>query len=242
MSKAGTDPKSVMACPANYEAVIEPCRWLIVKGLEKAAHLNGKCGWLLGDLNPTSRYPVAVQTSSISKTEALNKPENLDEITQSELVQVIRLNSKGEQRTTGFISTAKYPRIHPMFSEASSAGTAPVMDLFGVPLVIQQIPPVVPLRERVDYDNQWATFFMIDPVTGFAPPKWQSFIGPVLVYRPEGMHLSMDDICVLNDVIYRLLDKYGDGDVVPSRDITPRRVQVQKKEWLLNHPGGHLNF
>ena len=30
---------------------------------------------------------------------------------------------------------------------------------------------------------------MVDVHSGFAPPEWQSFVGPVLAYRPQHHHL-----------------------------------------------------
>ena len=41
---------------------------------------------------------------------------------------------------------------------------------------------------------------MIDPSTGFAPPRWQSHVGPVVAWRPEGGVLA-DDMCLLYDFL-----------------------------------------
>ena len=35
------------------------------------------------------------------------------------------------------------------------------------------------------YDNQFGTYMLIDVEDGFAPPEWQSYVGPVLAYRPQ---------------------------------------------------------
>ena len=61
---------------------------------------------------------------------------------------------------------------------------------------------------------------MIEPVSGFAPPQWQAYIGPVVVWRPDGA-VSSHDMALLNDYLSELLDRYSEGDVIPQRDITP---------------------
>ena len=63
---------------------------------------------------------------------------------------------------------------------------------------------------------------MIDSNSGFAPPKWQSNIGSVVVWRQNGLPISADDMCLLNDFLSRLLDLYPEleGEVDPDRYIT----------------------
>jgi hypothetical protein len=85
------------------------------------------------------------------------------------------------------------------------------MALCGLPLTVKQTTPRRRLEEQRDYDNRWATRIMIDPVSGFAPPKWLSFVGPVLVYRPKGLDLSFHDMLVIHDFLSDLMNYYGDG-------------------------------
>ena len=72
---------------------------------------------------------------------------------------------------------------------------------------------------------------MIDLMGGFAPSQWQSNIGPVVVWREDGRDVSCDDMCLLNDYLDGLLDKFGEGpgSVVPDRDINPSVWSTFKK-------------
>ena len=97
---------------------------------------------------------------------------------------------------------------------------APVPALLGIPLHVTRVRPRPPeLVDRADFDNQWATWMMIEPVSGFAPPRWQAHVGPVVVWRPDGVAVSSHDMCLLNDFLSALLDRYSDGDVVPVSQI-----------------------
>ena len=62
---------------------------------------------------------------------------------------------------------------------------------------------------------------MIDADSGFAPPNWQSNIGPVVLWRENGSPVSQDDMCLLNDFLNLLLDMYPEGSAEPDEDITP---------------------
>ena len=96
---------------------------------------------------------------------------------------------------------------------------APVPALLGIRLHVTRVRPRSDLVERADFDNQWATWMMIEPVSGFAPPRWQAHVGPVVVWRPDGGAVSSHDMCLLNDFLSALLDRYSDGDVVPVSQI-----------------------
>ena len=50
---------------------------------------------------------------------------------------------------------------------------APVPALLGIQVYLTRVKPRSDLVERADFDNQWATWMMIEPVSGFAPPQWQ---------------------------------------------------------------------
>lgn len=38
-------------------------------------------------------------------------------------------------------------------------------------------------------NNQWCTFLMIDPISGYAPPPW-SMLGTVLICRKDRMPIT----------------------------------------------------
>ena len=108
------------------------------------------------------------------------------------------------------------------------AGTCPVLALAGAPVVVRRLAAPECCTQRRDFDNKWATMFHIHPVSGFAPMSWQSWVGPVVVYRADGGDLTKDDVSVLWDFVSRLIDRYGDGPgaVVPKRHITPEALDA----------------
>ena len=84
---------------------------------------------------------------------------------------------------------------------------------------------------------------MIDLRNGFAPPEWLSYVGPVVVWRADGAgDVSADDMCLLNDYIDGLLDRYSDGEVSPERDITPQAWAKAKIEMLENSSYRDINI
>ena len=86
-----------------------------------------------------------------------------------------------------------------------SAGVAsPVLALCHVPIVICR------LRSRDFRNNQAATFFMIDPATGFAPPAWQCDIGEVLAFRTDSRPITSRHFYALWEYFSVLLDSYGE--------------------------------
>ena len=94
---------------------------------------------------------------------------------------------------------------------------APVPGLLDIPLRVTRVKPLSDL-----VGNQWATWMMIEPVSGFAPPHWQSHVGPVVVWQPNGA-VSSHDMALLNDFLSMLLLRYseGPGAVVPVSDLEP---------------------
>ena len=122
-----------------------------------------------------------------------------------------------------------------MFANVSSNGNAPAMALCGVPLVVQQTQPINRLVHQADYDCQHATWLMIEPISGLAPPRWQSFVGPVIVYRPGGQDLGLDDMDLLIEFVSGVLEHYDAGELAPQRF-------QEYKRWLIEYrqagPGG----
>lgn len=170
--------------------------------------LNGKIGKVLTEeLNEDGRHQVQVE--GIQKVK-LMKPANIETIADKDLVQVYRIPCDGEGERHQVLL---FPKQHSMFqnSRKNLRGNAPAMALCGLPLVVKKTTPRKRLGDRADYDNQWATWLMIEPNSGFAPAEWQSGVGPVLVYRPSGKIFSADDMDATNEFLSSLLDAYGDG-------------------------------
>ena len=64
--------------------------------------------------------------------------------------------------------------------------------------------------DRAALDNQWATYFLIDPTSGFAPARWQQQVGPVVLFRPGGAAISIKEVCCMHGFLDQLLDAFGD--------------------------------
>jgi hypothetical protein len=88
------------------------------------------------------------------------------------------------------------------------------------------------LERSADYDNRFATWMMIDPVSGFAPPDWQMQIGPVLVVRKDGS-VTLGDITILTDWLGGLLDQWGDGYV--TRETVSKKQFTQFAQRFAEH-------
>lgn len=66
-----------------------------------------------------------------------------------------------------------------------------------------------------DTDNQHATWLMIDPGSGFAPPAWQGGIGSVHVARPDRSPLTTEILAGIVDYVSDILDAFGERDPAP---------------------------
>ena len=187
---------------------VEGRRWVRISGLQSIAGLmlNGKVGQLLdNNTNQDGRFPV--QIDGVTEVKLIKKA-NLTNVPNQELVKAYRIPSRGENVRHKVVL---FPKNHSMFTECSPNGNSPALALCGLPLVVQKVEPGNRLSYQSDYDNHMATWLMIEPSSGFAPPEWQSYVGPVLVYRPGGLDFSSDDNDVTNEFLGNLLDKYGDG-------------------------------
>ena len=61
---------------------------------------------------------------------------------------------------------------------------------------------------------------MIHPTSGFAPDRWQSLVGPVVMWRPSWEPFSSDDFLLVEGFVADLLfAQYPDVDA--QRHITP---------------------
>ena len=76
--------------------------------------------------------------------------------------------------------------------------------------VAQVKPGTLGSTDRAALDNQWATYFLIDPTSGFAPMAWQCAVGPVVLFRPGGAAISIKQVCCMESFLDRLLDTFSD--------------------------------
>lgn len=190
-------------------------RWVRLAGLQ-TADLNGRCAEIVVRPNADDRFGVRVQGEVNKK---LIKRSNLQPISDAETVCVCRIAAAGEDTFSGgYIQDTRWPLA---MLEAMPYAISPVSVRLGFPLRLTRVEPRSELRKRSDYDNQWATYLMIQVESGLAVDAWQSQVGPVVVWRP-GSAVSSDDMCLLNDFLSNLLDRYSDDEAFrPERDITP---------------------
>eukprot|EP00928_Gymnodinium_smaydae_P038677 TRINITY_DN26627_c0_g1_i1.p1 TRINITY_DN26627_c0_g1~~TRINITY_DN26627_c0_g1_i1.p1 ORF type:complete len:279 (+),score=35.50 TRINITY_DN26627_c0_g1_i1:81-839(+) len=202
-------------------------RWIRLEQLQTAS-LNGQYAEIIHLANEDNRFGVRVQGDSKKK---LVKRSNLVAVDDAETAKVCRIAASGEQSFVGgYIQDTRWPVS---VLEKLPYEISPLSTVLGFPLRLSRVLPRSDLRERADWDNQWATWMMIDPKTGFAPDNWQSFVGPVVVWRSDGQ-ISSDDMCLLNDFLDGLLDKYSEGSVVPEKHLTPEAWTRAKEKILEN--------
>jgi hypothetical protein len=217
-------------------------RWVKLTGLKNKNELNGEYAEIIRKLDNSDRFVVRVDGSndflSIKKT-------NLETIPDEETVKVCRMASAGEENLTGgFRQTVRWPLA--ILRSYPNTVICPLSVQLGFPLWITNVKPRTTLKTTSDYDNYWVTWMMIGLQSGLAPAEWQSHVGPVIVWRDQDssgtsaaaatLAVSMDDMCLLNDFLESLLDRYSDGDVSPDVDITPAAWETAKKRILPNMP------
>ncbi len=121
----------------------------------------------------------------------------------------------------------------PMFEAARDDPRhhSPCMRLLGIDL------SVVPIPHTTVGDNQWATYFMIDPVTGFAPPMWEGgAVEDVLICRTDGLPMTVQHVLVLGEFFSHVLDAFGTQPVIP--DISKRRLIRELRSNIDNNGRG----
>jgi len=259
-------------------------RWVLVKGLQSNKELNGKYAEVIrkiginnndnNNYNGHERFQVCVFIDNNNNDKSvLIKRMNMEIIPNKDTIKVCRLASEGEVSFTGgYKQTCRWPieilrRYHnSMTATATSTSTmtalSPVSSLLGFPLRITKVTPRSKLTSPSDFDNQWCTYMMIDPQSGLAPPRWQTRVGPVIVWRDSSdngnnrssnsnssnsnssniVDISSDDMCLFNDFLDGLLDQYSEGFVSPSRDLTPvawkkNKARLLKKQKQLADQG-----
>jgi len=125
---------------------------------------------------------------------------------------------------------------------------SPVLQRAGLPIVIYRHLKEDPLSipRTPNLDNQIATYLMIDPDSGMAPPHWQQGVGTVTVMRRDGQPLSIEAIETIWTYCDSLLDDFGsvgDGLPHPRRRMNPagfeRFCRNYKNERVIN---GYTGF
>ena len=124
----------------------------------------------------------------------------------------------------------------------SNEGNSPVLNRSGFPLIVVRYPYNRQSRPREHYDNQYASYMLIDTKFGFTPPEWCSHVGPVLIYRPQIGGQSVQnfnklDFEILWDFFCNLLDRFSDGlgAVVANRDFSFERLRGFTENYIHNH-------
>ena len=129
---------------------------------------------------------------------------------------------------------AKVPPNDDIFNQAA----APITQSFGFPLILRRMKPFSAHRApSANDDNMHATWLMIDPGHGFAPPEWQSAVGDVLVVRADRKPLYMAELAAITDYVSDILDTFGDG--MDGAEVGRRYYQ---KEKLVRFSKGHLRM
>lgn len=231
-------------CKANIEAKREAeetakdpfgrHRWVKLRDLKSNTELNDKYAEIIRKLddnakNVDGRFAVRVDGYKKDKTIISVKRTNLEAIPDDETVKVCRLASLGEE---GCHLTVRWP-LAILQSSRYPSTLSPISARLGFPLRITKVKPYSKLKKQSDFDNHWVTYMMVELHNGFAPPNWQSYVGPVVVWRDGTCaSVSTDDMCLLNDYLSNLMDQYSYGDVCPDRDITPERWEQEKADIL----------
>jgi hypothetical protein len=115
--------------------------------------------------------------------------------------------------------------LEPSDARLQRGSLSRVLAACGIPLrlVRTDATPTVNRPPEAALDNQLATFAMIDPASGFAPPAWQQNIGEVLFFREDGLPLTCGHMALIWNFLCQLTDAYGDEgpDAVRRTHSTP---------------------
>ena len=105
----------------------------------------------------------------------------------------------------------------------------PISRMIGIQLCVAKVDPLNEvLTDRADFDNQFATYLLIDPTSGFAPARWQSFVGPVVVWRASREPFSADDAFLVHDFLSALLDNRIKPFFEPGRRLKQTLAELGK--------------
>jgi len=201
---------------------LAPGRWVTLQDL-KASHLNCCDGEIIRKKYSDGRVGVRLKEHG----DKLIRAENLRSFSDLETVKLARVGARGEEngsRGPGGVRTWRWPRS---VLEELVAEISPISELIGFPLKVARVESHIKLTDPSDFDNQWASSFMVDPISGLAPVQWQTDVGPVVMWRQDGGSLSADDAGLLQSFISDLLAMYPGVKV--SETITPQVFQEFKR-------------
>ncbi|KAJ7754492.1 hypothetical protein B0H16DRAFT_1542561 [Mycena metata] len=135
------------------------------------------------------------------------------------IVRGIVIPCDSEIRRYGIFDEVDLDATHPIHTQGI---VCPVSAKVGLPIVIYRHLREDPLSmsREPGLDNQKATFLMIDPESGFAPPEWQACVGSVTVMRKDGKPLTRESIETIWMYHDHLLDLFGDDRSTPRRTMT----------------------
>ena len=169
-------------------------RWITLKGLIQASELNGLIGEVFTHVTRKTNGRVGVRVYNNTMKSLMRvisvKPENTESFLVEECVQAVRLQADGEKFQPRKMLAQLIPKIVLEKKYATVAQNCPVPFLCGIPLQMAKVEPYNALKERAEYDNQWATWFIVNATSGFAPMEWQSWVGPTVLYREDHLPLS----------------------------------------------------
>lgn len=86
-----------------------------------------------------------------------------------------------------------------------------VLKVCGMELIVEKTSFLCDHITKKDYENQDATYLMINPGHGFADIKWQDFVGPVVLFRKDKKDFTLHEYEKINEFFYDLIDAFPDG-------------------------------
>lgn len=208
--------------------------WIRVEALLRREALNGKLGEIIQS-EQNGRFLVRISAVG-EKQVKLIKKKNVVTLPKEDMVCCVRLCANGE-RSGPFVFGV---RNVPLSVLRENACRSPVSNLVNAPLNVTRADWLVKKPRHTspdDFDNQWATYFMIDPESGFAPPEWQAFVGPVYIWWNDLSVINKFDVCIFYDYISSLLEQFGDG-IQPV--ITPEGFRMAKLQFSKQYPEVNL--
>lgn len=127
-------------------------------------------------------------------------------------------------------SEMKQVYLDPTDQVFDAAALSPAISRCGIPLCLLPI--------KAGENNQWCTFLMIDPISGWAPPQYQS-LGKVLLLRRDRMPVTKAHVYQLGDFICNIVDHFGGND-----DKNIHKTMMTREAFitfLVQHAEGYFN-
>jgi tetratricopeptide (TPR) repeat protein len=194
-------------------------RGLALCGLEQRADALDAFGRALGLAAPTDKTQSLANVAMATVQQQLRPP--------FAIVCAQMREGLGPKKATNI----EYVSTHAMFSVFSRAEDSRVMHMCGVPLALLRAREGLQALPRSgEFDNQPATYFMMDPTSGYAPDDWQWNVGEVTLFRRDGVPFTSTHFWVLWDFFNCITDDYGDlrPSEVAAKYFSPRGF----RRWL----------